>query len=138
MPPKGNKKSGNNPNGDLPSVKTNETKIKTLALTFQTLIMNKQTIKPTLSNVPVRSQKILWKKTIYYCAFCAWFCCVWYRRIHACSKRQRNFPLDASPNKDIMDTNDTSPLPLDTPTISILRRDFQAAAAPNTSPDFQL
>ncbi|PKB94373.1 hypothetical protein RhiirA5_438955 [Rhizophagus irregularis] len=37
-----------------------------------------------------------------------------------------------------MDTNDTSPPPLDTPTISILRRDYQAVAAPNASPDFQL
>ncbi|EXX53751.1 hypothetical protein GLOIN_2v1762049 [Rhizophagus irregularis DAOM 181602=DAOM 197198] len=35
-----------------------------------------------------------------------------------------------------MDTNDTSPLPPDTPTISILRHDYQAAAAPNTSPEF--
>ncbi|GBC38843.2 hypothetical protein GLOIN_2v1762049 [Rhizophagus irregularis DAOM 181602=DAOM 197198] len=35
-----------------------------------------------------------------------------------------------------MDTNDTSPPPLDTPTITILRRDYQAAAAPNASPDF--
>ncbi|PKY31320.1 hypothetical protein RhiirB3_448867 [Rhizophagus irregularis] len=51
-------------------------------------------------------------------------------------KDKETFPLDASPNKDIMDTNDTSPLPLDTPTISILRRDYQAAAAPNTSPEF--
>uniref|UniRef100_U9TNY1 RRM domain-containing protein n=1 Tax=Rhizophagus irregularis (strain DAOM 181602 / DAOM 197198 / MUCL 43194) TaxID=747089 RepID=U9TNY1_RHIID len=51
-------------------------------------------------------------------------------------KDKETSPLDASPNKDIMDTNDTSPLPLDTPTISILRRDYQAAAAPNTSPEF--
>ncbi|PKK63723.1 hypothetical protein RhiirC2_788491 [Rhizophagus irregularis] len=35
-----------------------------------------------------------------------------------------------------MDTNDTSPFPLDTPTISILRRDYQASAAPNASPEF--
>ncbi|EXX58055.1 hypothetical protein RirG_201380 [Rhizophagus irregularis DAOM 197198w] len=51
-------------------------------------------------------------------------------------KDKETSPLDASPNKDIMDTNDTSPLPLDTPTISILRRDYQAAAAPNISPEF--
>ncbi|PKC56188.1 hypothetical protein RhiirA1_474367 [Rhizophagus irregularis] len=51
-------------------------------------------------------------------------------------KDKETSPLDASPNKDIMDTNDTSPLPPDTPTISILRRDYQAAAAPNTSPEF--
>ncbi|PKB96359.1 hypothetical protein RhiirA5_434966 [Rhizophagus irregularis] len=51
-------------------------------------------------------------------------------------KDNETSPLDASPNKDIMDTNDTSPLPLDTPTISILRRDYQAAAAPNISPEF--
>ncbi|PKK66575.1 hypothetical protein RhiirC2_784598 [Rhizophagus irregularis] len=37
---------------------------------------------------------------------------------------------------DILNTNDTSPLPLDTPTISILRRDYQTAAAPNISPEF--
>ncbi|PKK59579.1 hypothetical protein RhiirC2_794655 [Rhizophagus irregularis] len=43
-------------------------------------------------------------------------------------KDKETFPLDAFPNKDIMDTNDTSPLPPDTPTISILRRDYQAAA----------
>ncbi|EXX65129.1 hypothetical protein GLOIN_2v1762049 [Rhizophagus irregularis DAOM 181602=DAOM 197198] len=48
-------------------------------------------------------------------------------------KDKKTSPLDASPNKDIMDTNDTSPLPLDTPTISILRRDYQTAAAPNAS-----
>ncbi|GBC23501.2 hypothetical protein GLOIN_2v1762049 [Rhizophagus irregularis DAOM 181602=DAOM 197198] len=35
-----------------------------------------------------------------------------------------------------MDINDTSPLPPDTPTITILRHDYQAAAAPNTSPEF--
>ncbi|EXX60842.1 hypothetical protein GLOIN_2v1762049 [Rhizophagus irregularis DAOM 181602=DAOM 197198] len=51
-------------------------------------------------------------------------------------KDKETSPLDASPNKDIMDTNNTSPLPLDTPTISILRYDYQAAAAPNTSPEF--
>ncbi|PKC53413.1 hypothetical protein RhiirA1_479346 [Rhizophagus irregularis] len=51
-------------------------------------------------------------------------------------KDKETSPLDASPNKDIMDTNDTSSLPLDTPTISILRHDYQAAAAPNTSPEF--
>ncbi|PKK51228.1 hypothetical protein RhiirC2_803311, partial [Rhizophagus irregularis] len=43
---------------------------------------------------------------------------------------------DASPNKDIMDTNDTSPLHLDTSNISTLRRDYQAAAAPNAFPEF--
>ncbi|EXX61565.1 hypothetical protein GLOIN_2v1762049 [Rhizophagus irregularis DAOM 181602=DAOM 197198] len=51
-------------------------------------------------------------------------------------KDKETSPLDVSPNKDIMDTNDTSPLSLDTPTISILRRDYQAAAAPNISPEF--
>ncbi|PKK64583.1 hypothetical protein RhiirC2_716177 [Rhizophagus irregularis] len=51
-------------------------------------------------------------------------------------KDKETSPLDASPNKDIMDTNDTSPLPLDMPTISILKRDYQAAEAPNTSLEF--
>ncbi|CAB4443458.1 unnamed protein product [Rhizophagus irregularis] len=36
----------------------------------------------------------------------------------------------------IMETNDTGSSPITTPTITILRRDFQAAAAPNTSPEF--
>ncbi|PKK57728.1 hypothetical protein RhiirC2_797530 [Rhizophagus irregularis] len=43
--------------------------------------------------------------------------------MHA-SKDKETSPLDASPNKNIMDTNDTSPLPLDTPTNSILRHDY--------------
>ncbi|PKK48177.1 hypothetical protein RhiirC2_803590 [Rhizophagus irregularis] len=51
-------------------------------------------------------------------------------------KDNETSPSDTSSNKDIMDTNDTSSLPLDTPTISILRRDYQAAAAPNASPEF--
>ncbi|EXX58312.1 hypothetical protein RirG_199220 [Rhizophagus irregularis DAOM 197198w] len=51
-------------------------------------------------------------------------------------KDKETSPLNVSPNKDIMDTNDTSPLPPDTPTITILRHDYQAAAAPNTSPEF--
>ncbi|GBC48051.2 hypothetical protein GLOIN_2v1762049 [Rhizophagus irregularis DAOM 181602=DAOM 197198] len=55
--------------------------------------------------------------------------------MHAPNDKESSL-LNASSNKDIMDTNDTSPLPLDTPTISILRRDYQAAAAPNTSPEF--
>ncbi|CAB4417817.1 unnamed protein product [Rhizophagus irregularis] len=37
---------------------------------------------------------------------------------------------------DIMETNDTGSSPITTPTITILRRDFQAAAAPNASPEF--
>ncbi|CAB4411530.1 unnamed protein product [Rhizophagus irregularis] len=55
--------------------------------------------------------------------------------IHA-PKDKETSPLDASPDKDIMETNDTGSSPLATPTITILRRDFQAAAAPNTSPEF--
>ncbi|CAB4423751.1 unnamed protein product [Rhizophagus irregularis] len=35
-----------------------------------------------------------------------------------------------------METNDSGSSPLDTPTITILRHDFQAAAAPNASPEF--
>ncbi|EXX64352.1 hypothetical protein RirG_143580 [Rhizophagus irregularis DAOM 197198w] len=54
----------------------------------------------------------------------------------ACSKGQRNFPLNTSPNKNIMNTNDASPPLLDTPTITILRHDYQAAAAPNVSSEF--
>ncbi|PKY55365.1 hypothetical protein RhiirA4_448357 [Rhizophagus irregularis] len=48
---------------------------------------------------------------------------------------QRLFPLNTSPNKDIMETNDSGSSPLNMPTITILRRDFQAAAAPNASPE---
>ncbi|PKY62075.1 hypothetical protein RhiirA4_487938 [Rhizophagus irregularis] len=55
--------------------------------------------------------------------------------IHA-PKDKETSPLDASPDKDIMDTNDTGSSPIATPTITILRRDFQAAAAPNASPEF--
>ncbi|GET65873.1 hypothetical protein GLOIN_2v1774957 [Rhizophagus irregularis DAOM 181602=DAOM 197198] len=55
--------------------------------------------------------------------------------MHALKDKETSL-LDASPNKDIMDTNDTSPLSLDTPTISILRRYYQAAAAPNAFPEF--
>ncbi|PKY56458.1 hypothetical protein RhiirA4_476777 [Rhizophagus irregularis] len=55
--------------------------------------------------------------------------------IHA-PKDKETSPLDASPNKDIMETNGSGSPPLDTPTITILRRDFQAAAASNASPDF--
>ncbi|PKK55385.1 hypothetical protein RhiirC2_802542, partial [Rhizophagus irregularis] len=51
-------------------------------------------------------------------------------------KNKETFPLDAFPNKDIMDTNNTSPPPLDTPTITILRRDYQTVAAPNASSEF--
>ncbi|PKC52578.1 hypothetical protein RhiirA1_481194 [Rhizophagus irregularis] len=40
-------------------------------------------------------------------------------------QRTKKLPLDASPNKDIIDTNDT-----------ILRRNYQTAAAPNASPEF--
>ncbi|GET66623.1 hypothetical protein GLOIN_2v1762049 [Rhizophagus irregularis DAOM 181602=DAOM 197198] len=40
--------------------------------------------------------------------------------MHAPNDKESSL-LNASSNKDIMDTNDTSPLPLDTPTISILR-----------------
>ncbi|CAB4446327.1 unnamed protein product [Rhizophagus irregularis] len=43
---------------------------------------------------------------------------------------------DASPEKDIMETNDTGSSLIATPTITILRHDFQAAAAPNASPEF--
>ncbi|CAB4430183.1 unnamed protein product [Rhizophagus irregularis] len=55
--------------------------------------------------------------------------------IHA-PKDKETSPLDASPDKDIMETNDTGSSPITTPTITILRRDFQAAAAPNASPEF--
>jgi hypothetical protein len=55
--------------------------------------------------------------------------------IHA-HKNKETSPLDASPDKDIMETNDSGSPPDNTPTITILRRDFQAAAAPNASPDF--
>ncbi|PKC53403.1 hypothetical protein RhiirA1_476861 [Rhizophagus irregularis] len=56
--------------------------------------------------------------------------------MHAPNDKESSL-LNASPNKDIMDTNDTSSLPLDTPTISILRRDYQAATTPNTSLNFR-
>ncbi|CAB4417567.1 unnamed protein product [Rhizophagus irregularis] len=55
--------------------------------------------------------------------------------VHA-PKNKETSPLDASPDKDIMETNDTGSSPITTPTITILRRDFQAAAAPNASPEF--
>ncbi|CAB4417811.1 unnamed protein product [Rhizophagus irregularis] len=55
--------------------------------------------------------------------------------IHA-PKDKETSPLDASPDKDIMETNDTGSSPITTPTITILRRDFQAAARPNASPEF--
>ncbi|PKY56513.1 hypothetical protein RhiirA4_476857 [Rhizophagus irregularis] len=43
--------------------------------------------------------------------------------IHA-PKDKETSPLDASPDKDIMETNDSDSSPIDTPTITILRRDF--------------
>ncbi|PKB95262.1 hypothetical protein RhiirA5_437048 [Rhizophagus irregularis] len=55
--------------------------------------------------------------------------------MHALKDKETS-PLIASCNKDIMDTNDTSLPPLDTPIITIFRRNYQAAAAPNASPEF--
>ncbi|PKC54690.1 hypothetical protein RhiirA1_476842 [Rhizophagus irregularis] len=51
-------------------------------------------------------------------------------------KDKKTSLLDASPNKDIMNTNDTSPPLLDMSTITILRYDYQAAVALNASPEF--
>ncbi|PKK59374.1 hypothetical protein RhiirC2_794917 [Rhizophagus irregularis] len=45
-------------------------------------------------------------------------------------------PKDTAALSNIMDTNDASPPLLDTPTITILRHDYQAAAAPNASSEF--
>ncbi|GBC52213.2 hypothetical protein GLOIN_2v1762049 [Rhizophagus irregularis DAOM 181602=DAOM 197198] len=50
-------------------------------------------------------------------------------------QRIKKLPLDASPDKDIMETNDTSPS-FDTPTITIIRHDFQTAALLNASSEF--
>ncbi|PKY58774.1 hypothetical protein RhiirA4_480966 [Rhizophagus irregularis] len=55
--------------------------------------------------------------------------------IHALKDKETS-PLDASPNKDTMETNNSGSSPIDMPTITILRQDFQAAAALNASPEF--
>ncbi|RGB23261.1 hypothetical protein C1646_677247 [Rhizophagus diaphanus] len=51
-------------------------------------------------------------------------------------QRTKNHPLNASSNKDIMDTNNSSSALIDMPTISILKCNFQTAAAPNASLEF--